>query len=600
MKEYKYKAFISYSHKDERWGRWLHRRLEAYPIPSNLVGVSTKAGIIPKRLKPIFRDKEELAAANSLGEKIENALADSENLIIICSPNAAGSQWVNQEVLTFKRNNRDAKIFSLIVDGVPFASDIVGQETTECFPKALRYNIGSDGVLTKEQAEPLAADIRTHGDGKRLGVLKLVSGIIGVGLDEVIQRDMHRGRKRVMAITASALGLVLAMSTLTGFALSARKDAELRRNDAEGLIEFMLTDLKDNLKSVGRLDALNIVGERAEGYYDNIQIKEKEIEARGRRARVYHFLGELHSNLGDNEKSRHYFDQAYFETKKLLTKYPKNANRIYDHAQSSFWLGYYAWMKREFNEAQPYFEEYLIMSKKLKVLEPQSLRGNSEELYATTNLATFFARTNDEKSAILLYNKIIPVFLNVIEKHPNEGSLRLDLADVYSWLAETSEKLDPSVSLIYRDKQTEIYIRLLQEFPDDKFIKLRSVEGFAGVAGTYLRLNRITQARSSSEMAFPISRQLWALDPDDIRVLKNLTLLILLDAEISLIEKDFARTKLAIGKLSQYDEVLNEKYLKSDVDNYYTRLKKRREKIELTVRRTELSILNRKRKTKGE
>ena len=74
MGTYKYKAFISYSHKDDRWGRWLHRRLENYPLPRNIVGNITKTGEIPKRLKPIFRDREELAAADNLGDKIEQAL----------------------------------------------------------------------------------------------------------------------------------------------------------------------------------------------------------------------------------------------------------------------------------------------------------------------------------------------------------------------------------------------------------------------------------------------------------------------------------------------------------------------------------------------
>src|SRR3546814_1987428 len=44
----------------------------------------TDHGVIPRRLTPIFRDAQELAAANDLGEKIEQALAGSQYLIVLC------------------------------------------------------------------------------------------------------------------------------------------------------------------------------------------------------------------------------------------------------------------------------------------------------------------------------------------------------------------------------------------------------------------------------------------------------------------------------------------------------------------------------------
>ena len=58
----KYRAFISYSHVDRRWGEWLHRKLEGYRVPQKIVGRVTDYGPIPRRLTPIFRDRNELAA----------------------------------------------------------------------------------------------------------------------------------------------------------------------------------------------------------------------------------------------------------------------------------------------------------------------------------------------------------------------------------------------------------------------------------------------------------------------------------------------------------------------------------------------------------
>ncbi len=63
----KYRAFISYSHADEKWAAWLHRALETYKIPKHLIGKPTDFGPVPERLAPIFRDRDELATSTELG-----------------------------------------------------------------------------------------------------------------------------------------------------------------------------------------------------------------------------------------------------------------------------------------------------------------------------------------------------------------------------------------------------------------------------------------------------------------------------------------------------------------------------------------------------
>src|SRR3954452_7016193 len=110
MLEHRYRAFLCYSHRDSDWADWLHGAIESYPIPPRLVGIATNAGIIPARLAPIFRDREELPSAANLSAKVSDALAQSANLIVICSPHAAQSRWVNEEVKAFQRLGRSDRI----------------------------------------------------------------------------------------------------------------------------------------------------------------------------------------------------------------------------------------------------------------------------------------------------------------------------------------------------------------------------------------------------------------------------------------------------------------------------------------------------------
>jgi len=105
----KYWAFLSYSHRDASWANWLHRSVESYRPPKALIGTVGQHGPIPRRLSPMFRDREELATATDLGTVIAEALRQSACQIVICSRQSAKSKWVNEEILAFKRLGREAR-----------------------------------------------------------------------------------------------------------------------------------------------------------------------------------------------------------------------------------------------------------------------------------------------------------------------------------------------------------------------------------------------------------------------------------------------------------------------------------------------------------
>jgi hypothetical protein len=127
-----YTAFLSYSHRDRQFADWLHRRLESYRMPRQIIGAQGHDGPVPARLFPVFRDRDELPTSPDLGDRIIEALDRSKALIVICSPDAASSRWVNEEILTFRRMGRGDRIFAIIARGEPHA----GTEK-ECFPRAL-------------------------------------------------------------------------------------------------------------------------------------------------------------------------------------------------------------------------------------------------------------------------------------------------------------------------------------------------------------------------------------------------------------------------------------------------------------------------------
>jgi hypothetical protein len=85
---FKYHAFISYSHADTSWAKWLHRALENLRIDKDLVGRATATGTIPISLRPIFRDRDDFTAGHTLTDQTLAALDGSAAPIVICSPQA--------------------------------------------------------------------------------------------------------------------------------------------------------------------------------------------------------------------------------------------------------------------------------------------------------------------------------------------------------------------------------------------------------------------------------------------------------------------------------------------------------------------------------
>lgn len=426
----RYWAFISYSHKDAAFGRRLHRRLESYVVPRRLAGQTGRtSGAIPKRLVPIFRDREELPAAHDLSTEVRAALAASRSLIVVCSAAAASSPWVAREIETFRALHPDRPILAAIRDGEP----------GEVFPAAL-YASGPDG----RPIEPLAADFRSGRDGDHLGLLKLVAGVIGIGLDELIRRDAHRRNQRVTAVTAGALAAMVVMGVLTGFALTARQDAERQRMEAEyqrrkaeDLIDFMLKDLRTKLKGVGRLDIMAAVNEKALAYYAGQRLETLSVSSLERRATILMAMGEDDETRGRRDDALRKFGEARRTTAALLAAAPNDPNRIFNHAQNEFWLGYVDFQQDRFAPAKRYFLEYKRLADRLVVIAPSNTDYQAEVGYADSNLCSVAIKGPPDPAAALKYcTEALQLTEAAAKRAKPSDEVTDNLIERHAWLAD--------------------------------------------------------------------------------------------------------------------------------------------------------------------
>lgn len=222
---HRYRAFISYSHRDMACARWLHRAIENYRVPKDIVGQQGEHGIVPARLRPIFRDEDELGGAAELGPELQGALANSAALIVICSPASARSAWVDKEIRTFKTFNPGKPVFAVIASGTP------GHPEEECFPRSLLYALGEDGELDLgKPLEPLAPDLQKL--DRKAVKLKLIAGLLGVSYSHLYRRDQRRARKFAAAIGTFAVLLITVLTALSIAAFSYARMAVKERNAA--------------------------------------------------------------------------------------------------------------------------------------------------------------------------------------------------------------------------------------------------------------------------------------------------------------------------------------------------------------------------------
>ncbi|GBL03422.1 TIR domain-containing protein [Glaciecola sp. KUL10] len=224
-----FRAFISYSHADKETAKWLHRSLERYKLPKKLVGKSTSLGPVPKRLSPIFRDQDELSASGNLDADLQSALVNSMFLIVVCSPSSAKSKWVNEEVRQFKALHGKERVLALVIDGTPNA--ITTEQ--ECFPPALKFELDANGNTSEKLSEPIAADLRKAADGKKLASLKIISGLTGLRLDDLVQRDASRRMLLLIQVSVASSSAAIFALALAFYANEQRIEATKQRAIAE-------------------------------------------------------------------------------------------------------------------------------------------------------------------------------------------------------------------------------------------------------------------------------------------------------------------------------------------------------------------------------
>jgi len=306
----RYRAFLSYSHRDSRITARLHRRLEGFRLPRG-VQPNRPGATPPERLAPVFRDRDELASAERLSASIEQALDESAALIVVCSPAAAASPWVEQEIRYFRQRHPQRPVFAFVAVGEPGLDPRLAPGQA-AFPLALALADieHRDGPL----GEPIAADAREQGDGFGNAFLKLAAGLLDVRYASLHNREQRRRQQRWALAGAACLLLTLSFAFLAwqatvarDAAQSAQARAELELTSERQTRGFLLSvfQLADASEARGNTVTVREVLDRAVARIDETQFSRPEI-----RSRYLATLGQAYASLGLNRRSAELLAQS--------------------------------------------------------------------------------------------------------------------------------------------------------------------------------------------------------------------------------------------------------------------------------------------------
>ena len=506
-----YVAFISYSHRDSVWAAWIQKAVERYSLPSALA----KSTGLDRRLGKVFRDREELSTGQNLGDHLLEALDNSDNLIVICSPNAVSSQWVGKEIEYFKSIGRGDRIFALLVEG-----------GAEALPEPLLTDIHGNPL------EPLAADPRDEGDGKRLAKLKLISGLLGVNLDQLTRREQAR-QNQLRAIYTGIASTVVVMAALAFVSYReqqiARQQEAFERETAMKNAANMVEFAKDISKQID-MESQARVNTQLIDYLERSGSENLDRDTTRYLAQALQQLGMAQLEQSTDQTS--IIDGETAQTALLnfsrsrelygfvLDSMPNDTNARFDVGIADFYLGYTGLRTGSLEAAETPFNAYAAQMDALYREDPTNIDFIFE--HAASKQAIFNLRLKRESTftssleadmtaAIRAAEDAVaavpgePAMLDALSVVMNMGAVALERNCLYT---------DARI-LSYRRRALESAQQVLDLQPRNREAKGVLSEMHSALAQTYAALNQPKHAREAFLDAYRLRVELADTDPSN-------------------------------------------------------------------------------------
>lgn len=538
-----YWCFISYRHADNKaqerdWASWLHREIERYEVPPEIVGTKNKRGeAIPSRIYPVFRDEESLSADAVLERAIADALDRSRYLVVLCSPSAVKSRYVADEIRHFQKTGKAVRIIAAIVAGEP------GDEEWECFPAPLR-----------EEGEPIAADFRIDGGGEgftsseayrrqlmdkgvigrseiqsrvdsygnqlHLMKLKIVAGVLGVPLETLRDRDsahqleLARDRARTLRCWLAGVVSLLFLAIAGGiFSYTFYRRAANERNQAEEILSFMTFEVRDKLEPYVPTAIRREILQTVEHYYEETG-RRRSGAAKNRLMVHFQGLGNQAVAEGDSERAFGYFQEAFDLGEELMTEEPKKVRWKLNHCVTSRKLADVAIYLGRPDLALEYLETASAQAKRMVALA-DTIAHRREHGAICERLGNVKMQLGRNAEALAHYEEEIRVYEGVVKEVPDHLDHLRDLSIAHDKMGRLLEMLKRQAdAAIHYQRSSELAGRLVEKEPDNVGYLRDFAQRLGAIGSIRVALGQADVGLSEMERAKGILVELVKRDPE--------------------------------------------------------------------------------------
>ncbi len=363
-------------------------------------------------------------------------------------------------------------------------------------------------------------------------------------------------KRRLRRVAAVALITLFAFGGLK-YTFDLRRErtvADQRRSQAEGLIGFMLGDLRTKLDPLGRLDILDDVGDKALDYFASVPEAELSDDELLSRAKALTQIGEVRLSQNRYDEALASFKEAYRHSAALALRKPEDGDVLFDRGQSEYWVGYVHWRRLEGERAQDWMERYRDTSLELVGLDSTRPDWVLEVAYAHHNLAVLaleFGRLEEAEGG---FGNEVEVLRRLIELDPGDSSLVEDLADAFSWLGRTAGQRGflESASEFFGESAA-LRAALVEAEPGHAVWRFWWAQAMVFEAEVAVIRGRLEESMEKYDRAISVLEELVASDPANRQWLRSLVTAVTAQAEPIAAGGDVSRAR---AQLSTATEVL--------------------------------------------
>lgn len=346
-----------------------------------------------------------------------------------------------------------------------------------------------------------------------------------------------RRADRLQLGAVAGFALLALVAVIMGFqAREAEQLADQRRQEAEGLVDFMLGDLTEKLQPLARLDLMGGVAEKALAYLTAEDAGRVPGPLRLRQAKALLTLADVNRSRGNVDAALTALERAETLLQANLAEGPVHGELLKAAGAVAFWFGQIAFDRGRPKDALIRFEQYRDFAQQMVGLDQSNTDATIELSYALSSLGTTLMRLGDAAAAIAASNQSVEMKRLALTRRPEDRSLLAGLANGLSWLAQAklqNGNLGEATNLYEQQHDALLAVSRLE--PEAPVWKFRLAVALKLQAQLFLAQGNIDQAQNALVsaqrlvlecLAKEANNQRWQAEHADIRLAYGRALLL--------------------------------------------------------------------------